>query len=34
VAPFCLLGDNEEGCGGPTEAVAAEAVTAEPAFTG
>jgi hypothetical protein len=34
VAPFCLLGDNGEGCAGPTEAVAAEAVTAEPAFTG
>ncbi len=31
VAPFCLLGDNGEGCGGPT---AAEAVPGEPAFTG
>jgi hypothetical protein len=31
VAPFCLLGDNGEKCIGPTPA---EAVTAEPAFTG
>ena len=31
---YCLLGDNGEPCGGPAEATAAEAVTAEPAFTG
>lgn len=31
VAPFCLLGDNGERCGGP---AAAEAVPEEPAFTG
>lgn len=31
---FCLQGDNGEPCGGPAEATAAEAVTAEPAFTG
>jgi hypothetical protein len=31
VAPFCLLGDSGEPCGGP---AAAEAVAAEPAFTG
>ena len=30
---FCLLGDNGEPCGGPATAEAAEAVTAEPAFT-
>jgi hypothetical protein len=33
-ALFCLQGDNGEPCGGPAEAGAAEAVTAEPAFTG
>jgi hypothetical protein len=32
-ALFCLQGDNGEPCGAPT-AAAAEAVTAEPAFTG
>jgi hypothetical protein len=34
VAPFCLLGDNGEGCGGPTAAEAAQPVTGEPRFTG
>jgi hypothetical protein len=34
VAPFCLLGDSGEKCGGPTEAGAAEPVQGEPRFTG
>jgi hypothetical protein len=34
VAPFCLLGDNGEKCGGPTGAEAAQPVAAEPLFTG
>jgi hypothetical protein len=33
-ALYCLLGDNGEPCSGPTAAGPAEAVTAEPAFTG